>query len=155
MTIISIYFVQFSWFNSCYWKPTGISFLFFHAPRRVAYAEYREQTGYPMTFLPLSCLPSRQAKWTLISFCMISICSWCALSSICLLLASTQCFLEHPSPFSNSWSVGLVWGECDDNQCKAVPGRVAPKLQRGICCDHWGPGDLPQFVKIYSTIMIR
>lgn len=64
----------------------------------MAYVEFREQTGYPMIFLPLSCLPSHQAKWTLISSRMISICSWCALAPICPLLASTQCFLEHPSP---------------------------------------------------------
>lgn len=105
-----------------------------------------------MTFLSLSCLPSHRAKWTLISFCMISICSWCALSFICPLLASTQCFLEHPSPFSNSWSAGLVWGQCNVNQCKAVPGRVGPKLQRGICCDHWGPGDYPSLLKYTQQI---
>lgn len=128
----------------------GISFLFsMHWGGSVAYVEFREQTGYPMIFLPLSCLPSHRAKWTLISSRKISICSWCALSPICLHPMFPWASLIF---FSNSWSAGLVWDQCDVNQCKAVPGRVATELQRGICCDYWGPGDDPSLLKYTQQI---
>lgn len=108
----------------------------------------REQSGCLKTLLSLSCLYSSMAKLTPFLLHMISICPWCSLSTICLLLAYTLCFLEQSPCFLLLAQPVLGW--CDANQFKgvtslgheAVPGsRVSLNGRHRRCYDHRRPGD--------------